>query len=113
MKKLVLYILSIFLFFKTIVLTTGCANIVPPTGGRRDSLPPVLVYATPLDSARNFTGNRITLAFDEYVDMDQSSLQNIIVSPTPKLMPVIEHKLRNVTIKLKDTLEKNTTYFIN
>ena len=43
----------------------------------------------------------------------QELQQNLIVSPTPINNPYIDHKLRTVTIKLRDTLEPNTTYTIN
>lgn len=113
MKKLVLYIFFLFFILKISFLSTGCANIIPPTGGPRDSLPPVLMKAVPVDSARNFTGNKIVLTFDEYVDVEQNEVQNMVVSPTPKINPIIDHKLRTVTIKIRDTLEPNTTYAIN
>lgn len=90
----------------------GCANIIPPTGGLRDSLPPVLLEARPDDSTVNFGAGRITFVFNEYVEV--ANLQeNLIVSPTPKTMPVVESKLRTVTVRIKDTLEPNTTYSIN
>lgn len=37
----------------------------------------------------------------------------MIVSPTPKIDPIVDYKLRTVTVRLKDTLEANTTYSIN
>lgn len=92
--------------------SSGCANIGSPTGGPRDSLPPVLLKTAPLNPARNFTGNRIMLTFNEYVNLDDNAQQNLVVSPTPKINPNIERKLHTVTVKLKDTLEKNTTYAI-
>lgn len=61
----------------------------------------------------NFRGNRITLTFDEYVQLDNDLNGQLIVSPNPERTPVIEGKLRTVTIKLKDTLQPNTTYAIN
>ena len=100
------------LFFVTFVLCNSCANIVPPTGGPRDSLPPVLVRATPVDSAKHFTSSKITLEFNEYVNVDNAQ-ENVVVWPNPKTAPVIETKLRIVTIKLKDSLEPNTTYTVN
>lgn len=90
----------------------GCANIVPPTGGLRDSLPPVLLEARPDDSTVNFGAGRITFVFNEYVEV-ANIMENLIVSPTPKVMPVVESKLRTVTVRIKDTLEPNTTYSIN
>lgn len=91
---------------------TGCANIVPPSGGPRDSLPPVLVSATPRDSSINFTNNRVTFVFDEFVEVN-NVMENLIISPTLKYTPVVESKLRTVSIRIRDTLEPNTTYTLN
>jgi hypothetical protein len=107
-----LYILSIVLTVFIIVGSLGCANMIPPTGGPRDSLPPVLVQAVPRDSATHFTGNRITLNFNEFVEVS-NAFENVIVSPNPVNIPVITSRFRTVNIKLKDTLEPNTTYSIN
>ena len=90
----------------------GCANIVNPTGGPRDSLPPRLVTASPDNGSRHFSGNRITLTFDEFVEVKEKE-KNIIVNPTPKSTPTIDYKLRVVTVKLRDSLEPNTTYSIH
>jgi hypothetical protein len=91
---------------------TSSANIIPPSGGARDSLPPVLVSALPRDSALNVTPKLITLTFDEFVSL-QDVNSNLIVSPTLKENPIVDNKLRNVTIKFKDSLEVNTTYSLN
>jgi hypothetical protein len=115
MKKLVKVFFPFFIVLIAaipLLLSTGCANMIPPTGGPRDSIPPVLVSATPKDSATNFTGNRVVLNFDEYVDL-QNAFENVIVSPTPVNIPIINSHLRTVTIRIKDTLEPNTTYAIN
>lgn len=112
MKKGFFYILLVLIISKFMFFTTGCANIVPPTGGPRDSLPPRLVSVSPKDSSLNFSEKRIVFTFNEYVDV-QNSRENMIVSPTPKIDPVVEFKLRTVTVRLKDTLEANTTYSIN
>lgn len=94
------------------VFFSNCANIVPPLGGPKDSLPPILVNVNPKDSSRNFSATKVTLVFNEFVEL-QNIRENIIVSPTPKIEPFIESKLRTVTVKIKDTLEPNTTYSIN
>lgn len=94
------------------VLLSGCAQIIAPTGGVRDTIPPTLVSTNPKQPAINFAGNRINLYFDEYVHI-QDLQQNLLVSPTPKYNPYIDYKLRSVTIRLRDTLEPNTTYTIN
>ncbi len=96
----------------SVISGQGCANIIPPEGGVRDSIPPLLVKASPADSSSNFSEKRITLTFDEYIQVQNPS-QELIMSPVPKQEPVIESKLRTLTIRLKDTLEANTTYTLN
>lgn len=107
-----------FLFFILFSLNavtlffSSCANMAPPSGGPRDSLPPVLIAATPRDSAVNVTSNRISLTFDEYITLDNPQ-QSIIVSPNPQNSPIVDAKLRGVNIRLRDSLLPNTTYSIN
>lgn len=112
MKRIFLFSLLVIFVLKIVVLNTGCANIIPPQGGPRDSIPPVLLKATPGDSTRNFTGNKITFTFDEFVDV-QSIQENLVVSPSPRINPSVDFRLNTVTVKLKDSLEPNTTYSIN
>lgn len=94
------------------IVASSCAQIVAPTGGLRDSLPPVLLGATPPNRTTNFKDKNITLSFDEYIQL-QNLQQTLLVSPTPKINPDINYKLKVVTIKIRDTLEPNTTYSIN
>ena len=94
------------------ILSPGCANIIPPTGGDRDSLPPILVNASPANATKEFKAKKITFTFDEYVEL-QSVQENLIVSPTPELFPKVNSKLKTVTIEILDTLEPNTTYAYN
>jgi uncharacterized protein (DUF2141 family) len=109
-------IISCMLFFaaavQSISLVTGCAQISAPTGGPRDSLPPVLLGAKPAIKSVNVTDNKITLSFNEYVEVKEA-LNNVLVSPLPKNNPVVDYKLRTVTVRLKDSLLPNTTYSIN
>jgi hypothetical protein len=115
MMKLAFIPVSLVILFGLVGVISGpgCANIIPPQGGFRDSIPPILVKASPEDSSTNFKTNRITLTFDEYVSDVQGNRQSLIMSPVPKRDPEIESKLRTIIIKLKDTLEPNTTYTIN
>ena len=94
------------------ILGSSCAQIAVPSGGPRDTLPPVLQDAIPANGTINFKGNRITLNYDEYVQL--LNLQdNLLVSPTPKIIPNVDYKFRAITIKIRDTLEPNTTYRID
>jgi len=112
MRKFLLYILAILFILKIQVLSVGCAVVIPPMGGARDSLPPVLVDASPPDSSKNFNEKKITLTFDEYITVDNAR-ENLLVSPVPENAPVVEPHLKTVVIRLKDTLQPNTTYSLN
>lgn len=92
---------------------TGCANIIPPTGGPKDTLPPVLVTALPADSTLHFNTKKITLNFDEYIQLSNNFNEEVVVSPYPSSPPLIESKLKTVSIKLRDSLLPNTTYTID
>ena len=106
------FFLLIFLLTKIVVLT-GCANMIPPSGGDRDSLPPHLVKVTPPDSSTGFSNKTITFTFDEYIDQPQDIFKDLLISPTPSILPNVESKLRTLKVTIKDTLEPNTTYYYN
>jgi hypothetical protein len=87
----------------------GCANIVPPSGGPRDSIPPYAVYAKPKDSSINIAPKEILISFNEYITT--SALQEqLIVSPNIKNNPLIDQRLNMLRIRLSDSLNTNTTY---
>jgi uncharacterized protein (DUF2141 family) len=111
-KKMFKPIGTVVFFVLISMYITGCANIIPPGGGPRDSLPPKLIVALPKDSATNVRTKNFLLSFDEYVTL-QGLQENLIVSPTVKNTPIIDYKLKNVTIKFKDSLEENTTYTLD
>lgn len=112
MRSAVHFFLLLSLYAVVIAAGSGCANIIPPAGGPKDSLPPRLINATPPDSAKNVRPARITLTFDEYIAQLQNT-ETIIISPTLSSIPSIESRMKTVTVRLKDTLEPNTTYSIN
>jgi hypothetical protein len=115
MKRILLVFLPILLISEITVLTSGCANMIPPTGGDRDSLPPLLLKVTPADSSKNFKNKTINFTFDEFIEdvQQQNPFTTILVSPTPKNQPEVKSKLNTMTLTLKDTLEPNTTYKID
>ena len=87
--------------------------MIPPTGGDRDSLPPLLLKVSPPDSSKGFNTRTITFTFDEYIEQPQETFKNLLISPNPSIPPNVESKLRTLTVKIKDTLEPNTTYYYN
>jgi methionine-rich copper-binding protein CopC len=87
----------------------GCANIVPPSGGPRDSIPPYAVYAKPKDSSTNIAPKEILISFNEFITTNALQEQ-LIVSPNIKNNPLVDQRLNMVRIRLSDSLNANTTY---
>lgn len=113
MRKL--SILQVFVLLSFILISMmqleGCANIVPPSGGPRDSLPPYLIAARPIDSATQVHPKEILVGFNEYITTNAIQ-ENLIISPTLKNIPLIDAKLNSIRIRITDTLLDNTTYSI-
>lgn len=90
----------------------ACASIGRPEGGPRDEDPPKYDNSTPRMGQLNVQGNKITVTFDENIQLDDA-FNKIVVSPVQKEAPVIRSNARRVTIELRDTLQPNTTYSID
>ena len=97
------------------LLLTKCASTMVPTGGPKDTIPPVIVYMNP----DNFTTNidtlhppKIYVEFDEYVQIKDQQ-KELYTSPAMKKKPSVVRRGRGILITIKDTLRPNTTYAIN
>jgi uncharacterized protein (DUF2141 family) len=102
--------ISIFL----LLLMIGCAKRGSITGGLKDTIAPVLKMSFPKNFNTNFKGNEIKLVFDENIKLKDLSKQLIISPPMknePLILPTTVSKF--ITIKIKDTLQPNTTYSFN
>ncbi|MGA0443647.1 MAG: Ig-like domain-containing protein [Flavobacteriaceae bacterium] len=113
-KKTALH--SVLILGILLLLGVGCAKRASPTGGPRDSLPAVLINASPKLNTTFFDKDQIVLTFDEYVTLKDISKQLIISPPLNseqfKVYPVTGAS-KKVTVKLLDTLLENTTYTFN
>jgi hypothetical protein len=113
MKKDLTILIALFITGHfTAFMLSGCAQISAPTGGPKDTIAPVLVKSSPESHSVRFSGNRITISFNEYIELKDLSDQ-LIISPLPKQNPLINSSLKTISIKLKDTLLPNTTYSFN
>jgi len=101
----------IFHFF-LLLLLSGCANRVTPTGGDKDVKPPQLLVAVPADKTVNFKSKEIRLYFDEYVQLVDLPGQ-LLISPLTSKMPVVKFSKKSIVITLPDSLLQNTTYTIS
>lgn len=96
------------------IVIGSCAKRGNITGGLKDTLAPVMKSSTPKNGATNFNGKEIKLYFDEYVKLKNVGKQLIVSPPMknkPEVLPYTASKY--ITIKLKDTLQPNTTYSLN
>ena len=96
-------------------LLTKCASTMTPTGGPKDTIPPVIVLMEP----NNFTTNidtlrypKIFIGFNEYVQIKDLQ-KELYTSPAMKKKPTVVRRGQGIVITMKDTLKPNTTYAIN
>lgn len=93
-------------------LLASCASIGNPSGGPRDEDPPRFVRANPAPGSVNVDRDRITLYFDEIVNV-KDAFSKVVISPPSAQVPRVSSQGHNVTVQFKDTLAKNTTYTID
>jgi uncharacterized protein (DUF2141 family) len=105
-------LVALFLGGSYYVSLQSCAQISSPTGGPKDTLSPKLIKATPANASLNVKTGKITLQFNEFIQV-QEAQKNLIVSPFQTKQPTVIEGLKTVTIKLKDSLLPNTTYTLN
>ncbi|OAB31325.1 Ig-like domain-containing protein [Flavobacterium fryxellicola] len=103
-----------YAFLLLLLIVVGCAKRGSITGGLKDTIAPVLKMSFPENFSTNFKGNEIKLIFDENVKLKNLSKQ-LIISPPMKNEPLIlpTTASKTISIKIKDTLQPNTTYSFN
>lgn len=89
----------------------NCAKRGRPTGGPKDTIPPVVINIHPKDKSLNFKSEKIKIEFDEYV-LFKDLANQLIVSPPLKALPQIApmSASKEFTLAINDTLKPNTTY---
>ncbi len=105
----------IFISLLSIIVFVSCANRGTPSGGEKDTTPPVIIKSVPDNFSINFNSDEILIYFDEYVKIKDVQKQ-LIISPPMDINPVIYPlggASKYISIRLKDTLKANTTYAFN
>ena len=92
-----------------LIVSYRCAQIGTISGGAKDVDPPKMVGSKPKIYATNFKGNKVTIEFDEYLQLKNVS-QQFNVSPPLKKKPKVWLKNKDVVIEYSDTLRDSTTY---
>jgi hypothetical protein len=91
---------------------TSCANIGMPSGGLRDTIPPVVVRSVPAFGQTNFNDQRIRLTFNEFVVFDGLN-EKFVVSPPTSKKPIFRSKGKSLIVDLNEKLKPNTTYSLD
>lgn len=99
---------TIYLIF----YTSSCANTGSPTGGPKDSIPPVVVKTIPELRSTNYSGSDIRITFDEYIISDAVS-EKMVVSPPLKKKPQIKMKGKTLIVDFPEGLKKGKTYSVD
>lgn len=94
------------------IILAACASIGRPTGGDYDIDPPEYVGSNPEIGSTNFKGNKITVTFNENVQV-QDVMNKVVVSPAQKNIPSVTANGKKVTVELRDTLIPDMTYTID
>ena len=100
------------LVFILLLFIGSCAVIKPPSGGPKDTTPPLLVHEEPPSGTLHYKGEQIRLEFSEY--MDEASIEKgIRIFPNIEGDVSINTRGTNLTVDFPDNLEENKTYVIN
>lgn len=97
------------------LIIVSCANRGSPSGGEKDIEPPVITSESPKNFSTNFKGDEIIITFNEYVKIKDLRKQ-LIISPPMDTDPIVYPMggaSKYISIKIKDTLQPNTTYAFN
>jgi uncharacterized protein (DUF2141 family) len=101
-----LLLLTVFVLLSLV----RCATLTQPTGGPKDTIPPVLDHSIPHQNQKNFKGKIITLYFNEAVKIKDA--KDIIITPALAKTPTILARQKMVTIEPKSPWKDSTTYSI-
>ncbi|MEC9195661.1 MAG: Ig-like domain-containing protein, partial [Bacteroidota bacterium] len=98
------------------VFLTQYARKSIPTGGLKDTLPPIMINASPKMNTVFFDKEKIIITFDEFIKLKDISKQLIISPP----LELDKYKVKpqgtvakKIQIQLLDSLMKETTYTFN
>ena len=98
----------------SVMFSHSCANTTtPPSGGPKDTIPPVIVKLYPPDGATMVPVHKTQLSFtfDEYVVVKER--QNILLSPPQAKAPLYKIKGKSVVISFDEDLDSNRTYTLD
>ena len=105
-----------FLISLVLISLIQCARRSLPTGGFKDTLPPVMLNSSPKMNTVFFDKEKITITFDEYIKLVDLTKQLIISPPLEPNKYNVKPQgtvSKKIQIELLDSLIENTTYTFN
>ena len=93
---------------------SGCANTTAsPSGGPKDTIPPVIVKISPLPGEVNVPVHNTTIkfTFNEYVKIKDAN--GVFLSPPMEKKPKAAIKGKSVVVTFEEDLAPNTTYTLD
>ena len=100
--------------FLPMLFVHSCANTTQaPTGGDKDTIPPLIIDINPLPGAVNVPvkGSKIIFRFDEYVTIKNQ--KNIFLSPPPEKPLKARIREKFLIVEFESPLDSNTTYTLH
>ena len=113
MKKF-LPLIPAFLILGSLMFPWGCANTTtPPSGGAKDTIPPVMLRVSPLPGTTNVPVHRTKLVFtfNEYVKIKDAN--GVFLSPPLEKKPKASLKGKSLVVTFESDLDSNTTYTLD
>ncbi len=94
------------------LIARGCAQQGAPTGGPQDETPPKVLSTDPPNYSTHFNTDKITITFDEYLDMGNFT-QELVVSPPMEEKPLVRMRKKSLIIDFEEELKEDVTYTFN
>ncbi|MDW3208475.1 MAG: Ig-like domain-containing protein [Reichenbachiella sp.] len=96
----------------TSIYIYSCANQGSPSGGPRDTIPPLLIESIPVNKSINYKGQEFQFIFDERVNADKLKSQLLI---TPHIENKFNVKVRKneLTLTFDEPFNDSTTFTLN
>lgn len=96
------------------IFSHSCANTTtPPSGGPKDTIPPVITEVFPAPGSVNVPvhGTKLVLGFNEYVTVKDQ--KNLFLSPPLEKAPKYKMKGKSVVITFENDLDSSKTYALD
>ena len=107
-------VIPVALILGSMMFSHSCANTTtPPSGGDKDTIPPVITNIWPLPGSINVPthNTQITITFNEYVTVKDP--KGIFLSPPLEKSPKYKIRGKSVVVYFESDLEENTTYTLD